>query len=161
MAIGDFHWKQMSALRDRHAKLATAFGHPEARSLVIRQQTLPAGSLFPVSTYQLIDPNPVITTVSPRTASAFSGISDVTIEVDDFQVKGVSHAYKALLQLGRDGTGFSYFVDAQLTPTGDGLVRGIECDFVSFTRESTLTFDFILRRRPDGRPQNTTQEYGI
>lgn len=157
----NLYWDQMVKLRDRHAQVASDFGHPNARSLVIRRQVLPPGSLMPVATYIQIAPNPIITTVAPRTAAQFNGVSGVTIEIDDFQVSGVSQQYAAVTVLGRDGTGYSYFVDAELNVAGDGLVRGLECDFVSFTRQSTLTYDFVLRRRPDGRPENTVREYGL
>jgi hypothetical protein len=157
----NFYWDQMVHLRDKHAQVATDFGHPNARSLVVRRQVLPTGTLMPIATYLKIEPNPIITTVAPRTAAQFQGVSGVSIEIDDFQVSGVSHQYTALTALGRDGTGYSYFVDAELNLAGDALVRGIECDFVSITRQSTLTYDFVLRRRPDGRPENTTREYGL
>lgn len=145
----DFY-QQMIALRDGIAPLATALGHPQARSLVIRHRYIPEGDTFTISTYLEIKPFPIVTTVGPSTLSAFQGISDVQIEKDDFEVKGLSRAYSELAQLGRDGTGYSYFVDGVLNPGKTAIASGIECDFVNITLSSALTWDLVLRRRSDG-----------
>ena len=144
----DFY-QQMQSLRDGIAPLAAVFGHPQARSLVVRHFYIPSGSATPSAEYLEIIPYPIITAVSPSTISAFQGISDVTIEKDDFEVKGISHVYSEIIQLGRNGTGYSYFVDGVLDSTKLTILSGIECNFVGITLNSTLTWDMVLRRRPD------------
>jgi hypothetical protein len=148
--MSDFY-HQMNLLRDRIAPLASQLGHPQARSLIVRRRYIPEGEQYPTSEFLEIKPFPIITTVSPSTISAFQGISDVQIEKDDFEVKGISHLYGEVAQLGRDGTGYSYFVDGVLNEGKTAIVSGIECDFVNISLSSTLTWDMVLRRRPDGR----------
>lgn len=145
----DFY-QQMQQLRDGMAGLPALFGHPEVRSLVIRRMYFPDGETVPRVEFIEINPRPRITFVSPRTIAAFQSVSDVQITMDDFQVKGISTAYTAE-QLGKQGTGYSYFVDGVLNNDRTAVVSGIECDFVGMTLGSTITWDMVLRRRPDGR----------
>jgi len=144
----DFY-QQMQSLRDGIAPLATVFGHPQARALVVRHFYIPSGSTIPSAEYLEINPHPIVTTVSPSTISAFQGISDVTIEKDDFEVKGISRVYGEIVELGRNGTGYSYFVDGVLDSGKTTIISGIECDFVGITLSSTLTWDMVIRRRPN------------
>lgn len=144
-------YQQMNYLRDRIAPVAAALHHPEARSLIVRRRYIPDGSTYPVSEFLEVKPFPIIRTMTPSTASAFQGISDVQIEKDDFEVKGISHVFTERDQLGRDGTGYSYFVDGVLNEGKTAIVSGIECDFVNIILSSAITWDMVLRRRPDGR----------
>ena len=144
----DFY-QQMQSLRDGVAPLAAVFGHPQARSLVIRRFYVAVGASVPSAEYLEVIPYPIVTTVSPSTIAAFQGISDVTIEKDDFEVKGISRVYGEIMELGRNGTGYSYFVDGVLNAGKTAIASGIECDFVGITLSSTLTWDMVIRRRPN------------
>ncbi len=145
-------YEQMQGIRDAMTQVAAGQGHPLCRSLVIRRRYLPEGETMPVTEFLEVDPRPIITTVSPRTAAAFQSVSGVQIEVDDFQAKGISRRY-SFQQIGRDGSGYSYFVDGVLNQDKTAILLGTECDFVAATTGSALTWDLVLRRRPDGRNQ--------
>lgn len=129
--------EQMIALRDRIAPLAGAFGIPTARSLIIQRRE--KGK----SEYLEIDPKPIIDRVPPSLAQAFN--TNQQIKIDDLQVSGITRRYPRECIVG---TGISYFIDAQLLL--DRIVGGFEAEFVSI-EELPLTWNLILRRRPDER----------
>lgn len=129
--------EQMIALRDRVAPLAGAFGIPTARSLIIQRREKNR------SEYLEISPKPIIDRVPPFLAQAFN--TSQQIKIDDLQVSGITRRYPREWIVG---TGISYFVDAGLLL--DRIVGGFEAEFVSI-EELPLTWNLILRRRPDER----------
>ncbi len=133
--------EQMVELRDRIAPLASEFGISTSRSLVISRRVL-GGEKFQIQ-YLEIEPKPIIERVPPSLASSFN--SNQQIKIDDLRVFGVSRKYQREWIIG---TGISYFVDAQLL--GDKVSGGFEAEFVSI-EELPLTWNLILRRRPDER----------
>ena len=123
--------------RDRSASLATQFGLPEARSLVVVKRS--AASV----TYLEIDPRPNISRMNPKLIDFYSKLSSVQLELDDFQV----FISKTYTQSQIDGRGVSYLVDATLiggVPSG-----GIECDRIlgMDIEEQDLHWKLLLRRR--------------
>lgn len=133
--------QQMIALRDRIAPLSGAFGIPTARSLVIQRRFQGEGKAR--IDYLEIDPKPIIERVPPSIAQAFN--SNQQIKIDDLQISGISRKYPREWVVG---TGISYFVDSQLLL--NRIVGGFEAEFVSVD-ELPLTWNLILRRRPDER----------
>lgn len=129
--------EQMIFLRDRIAPLASAFGIPTARSLIIQRREKSR------SEYLEIEPKPIIDRVPPSLAQAFN--TNQQIKIDDLQVSGITRRYPREWIVG---TGVSYFIDAQLLL--DRIVGGFEAEFVSI-EELPLTWSLILRRRPDER----------
>jgi hypothetical protein len=143
---GDFY-QQMGALRQLVAPLAQAFRHPDARSLVIRRRYVPAGETMPITDYLAIIPWPLITTVEPKLGSAFQGQQDIVIEITDFQVKGIDRSvYTSDLLVG---SGLSYFIDAEISPSGDSLRGGTECEYIALRSATALTYDLILRAKSE------------
>ena len=134
---------QMIALRDLAAPLAT--GVPTIRSLILQRRERPAGQIMMQTVFVVLHPKPHIATLSPKLAAAFQS-SGLTLEIDDFQVRGISRAYgyEELV-----GTGITYWVDGVLNEEGTAIVEGIACDFVTITHGKTLCWDMILRRKPD------------
>ena len=135
--------EQMIALRDSVAPLAGAFGIPTARSLVIQRRWVALGDSG--VDFFLIDPKPIIERVPPYIAQAFNGNQQIQIKIDDLQVSGITRRYPRELIVG---TGISYFVDSQLLL--NQVIGGFEAEFVSID-ELPLTWNLILRRRPDER----------
>lgn len=129
--------QQMIALRDRVAPLAGAFGIPTARSLIIQRRE--RGK----TEYLEVDPKPIIDRVPPNLVQTSN--SNQQIKIDDLQVSGISRRYPREWIVG---TGISYFVDAVLLL--DRISGGFESEFVSI-EELPLTWNLILRRRPDER----------
>ncbi|MBD1995298.1 hypothetical protein H6G00_01465 [Leptolyngbya sp. FACHB-541] len=138
--------EQMIDLRDLAAPLAEIFGVPTVRGLVIQHRYSSDISPIPVETLYEIEPHPVIVTANASLGQAFSGAQNITIEIDDFQIKGISrrYTYEQLV-----GTGINYWVDAKLHPLTKRRIGGVECDFVAILQGNTLTWDLILRRKPD------------
>lgn len=136
---------QMVDLRDLAAELAE--GVPTIRSLIVRKRVKEPGYTLLKTTFLEISPKPHIVTVSPRLAGAYQN-SSLVLEIDDFQVNGIStrYGYNDLV-----GTGISYFVDGVLNDEKTVLVSGIECDFIDITHSKGLCWDMILRRKPDER----------
>jgi hypothetical protein len=137
--------EQMVALRDSVAPLAGAFGIPTARSLVIQRRWVAPGEGKTRIDYLEIDPKPIIERVPPYIAQAFNGNQQIQIKIDDLQVSGITRNYPRELVVG---TGISYFVDSQLLL--NRVIGGFEAEFVSID-ELPLTWNLILRRRPDER----------
>ncbi len=136
--------EQMISLRDRIAPLADVFGIT-ARSLVIQRRWLAPGEEKTRIDYLEIDPKPIIERVPPSIAQAFNGSQQIQIKIDDLQISGITRRYPREWVVG---TGISYFVDAQLLL--DRVIGGFEAEFVSID-ELPLTWNLILRRRPDER----------
>jgi hypothetical protein len=140
---------QLIAFRDMAACMAGEFSIHTPRSLIIKRMVVPDGETVPVIEYQEINPKPVILTADPKTASAFNSPQNViSIEIDDLQVKGISRKYS---EADLVGTGVEYFIDGQLDSTGAILTGGVRCDFIAITRTAALTWDMLLRRKPDQR----------
>lgn len=135
--------EQMIDLRDRIAPLSGVFGIPTARSLIIRRRWLPPGEESMRVDYLEVNPQPIIDRVAPSLAAAFN--TSLQVKIDDLQVSGISRRYPREWIIG---TGVSYFIDAQLLM--DRIVGGFEAEFVSVD-ELPLTWNLILRRRPDER----------
>lgn len=135
--------EQMIGLRDLVAPLAGAFGIPTARSLIIQRRWLPTDEEKMRVDYLEVQPNPIIDRVPPSIAAAFN--TNLQVKIDDLQVSGISRHYPREWVVG---TGISYFIDAQLLM--DRIVGGFEAEFVSVD-ELPLTWNLILRRRPDER----------
>jgi len=136
--------QQMVGLRDSVAPLAGVWGIPTVRSLILRKR-FASDTEGLVTEFVEITPRVHIDTVSPRLANAFQ--SSIQIEIDDFQVSGISRSYS---RSDLVGTSIAYFVDGVLTDDGSAIASGIECDFIAIT-ESSLTWDLILRRKADDR----------
>lgn len=138
--------EQMQGVRDLTAVLACDFGVPTIRTLVIRKRVKMPGQTQIVTSFVEITPTPAIDFVGPRLAGAFQA-ANITLEMDDFQVSGVSCVYA---RNDLVDTGLSYFVDGVLSPDGTQILSGIECDFISITQD-TLCWKLVLRRKPDHR----------
>jgi hypothetical protein len=135
---------QMVGLRDMTAKLSASFGVPVVRSLVLRRRINRSGVI--VTSFVEISPQPVIDLVGPRLASAFQN-SSIVLEIDDYQISGISRSYSRSEIVD---TGITYFVDGVLSEDKTTLLSGIECDFISILEE-TLCWRLVLRRKPDQR----------
>ncbi|KYC42069.1 hypothetical protein WA1_18885 [Scytonema hofmannii PCC 7110] len=135
--------ERMASLRDRVARRASELEIPTARSLIIQRRWLPADSNEMAIAYLEIDPKPIIDRVSPTLAAAFN--TSQQIKIDDLLVSGISRRYPKEHIIG---TGISYFVDSQLL--FDRIAGGFEAEFV-IINELPLTWNLILRRRPDER----------
>jgi hypothetical protein len=136
----------MVALRDSMPPLSQDFGVHTARNLILQHRVRPIGSSVFVTQFTTVAAQ--IETVSPRLSAAFQN-SNIVLEVDDFQLRGISRF------LTRDqlvDTGITYFVDGVLNADRSVVISGIECDFISITEE-TLTWTLILRRKGDHRNQ--------
>ncbi|MDJ0705118.1 MAG: hypothetical protein QNJ46_17690 [Leptolyngbyaceae cyanobacterium MO_188.B28] len=149
---------QMRFVRDR--SLITFgwqdyYGVPTVRSLVIRKRQVVGGKMQ--EEYIDIQPKPVITTVDEKQVGTPFNES-IQIEIDDFMVKGVSRQGCGYDFLNFRDTGVEFWVDAQLLGGWNGpvwtpyqIVGGIPCDFLAITKSNTLTWDLLLRRKPDDR----------
>ncbi|MEW6494503.1 MAG: hypothetical protein AB1589_18600 [Cyanobacteriota bacterium] len=137
--------EQMVALRDSVAPLAGAFGISTARSLVIQRRWVAPTEGKTRVDYLDINPKPIIERVPPAIAQAFNGVGQIQIKIDDLQINGITRHYPREWIVG---TGISYFVDSQLLM--DRVIGGFEAEFVSID-ELPLTWNLILRRRPDER----------
>ena len=124
---------QMVKMRDRAAALATRFGIPNVRSLIIRTRTS-NGNIV----YKEIIPTPIITEIS-NSSERMNGISGISGSSQIFEVKGVSRKY-SLVELEYEA--LDYVVDGKVDQ--DQLtVVGITCQLVSVTEKST-TWDLRL-----------------
>lgn len=142
----DFY-QQMGSLRRLVAPLGQVFKHPDVRSLVIRRRYVPEDEEIPITEYLVIEPWPVITTVEPSLGSAFQGQQDIVIEITDYQVQGIDR--KQYEQTALVGSGLSYFVDAEISPSGDSIRGGTECEYIALRFATALTYDLILRAKSE------------
>ncbi len=134
----------MVGLRDLTAPLAV--GLPNITPLILRKRILVPGDTYPTTAHIVIEPQPYVSIATPKLASAYQALG-ITIEVDDIEVRGVSQRHP---RTDLVGTGISYWLDATLSSDGKSLIGGYECDFVGIV-DNTLTWDMVLRRKPDDR----------
>lgn len=126
---------------DLTAETTSIFGHPDSRSLIVirRHPGHPNEHLE-------VTPKPLITTISPRMASAYQAIRSIQLESTDFRVIGISASYTREQLVGR---GIHYLIDGELV---DGEpVGGKEADLVAGTqieRESHMSWSLVLRYKP-------------
>lgn len=126
--------QQMINLRDRGATLASKFGVPNVRSLVIitREEN--------EDRYLEIEPHPIINEVRSENQEV-EGLKSVTGITKTFEVKGISRKYSRE-QLEHHA--IDYIIDGKVK--FGKLISGITCRLISLN-EQTTTWEMTLEQR--------------
>lgn len=119
---------------------ASTFNTSATRSFIIGRRF--AGG---TNSYTRITPDPIISNLSPGDAESIPGLRNLTVEVPEFRVSGIS---KTLNSDDVFGSGTFYLIDAELVdgePEGGFIVDAIQGWEPS---ERELDYELLLKRRP-------------
>lgn len=129
-------FSELGHIRDMISPIAREMGVPFCRSLVMVYRNPMADQ------YIQVQPNPITNQLTSKMAAVVSQISEVELDTNDFEIKGISrenHSYQQIRNA-------DYFiVDGEVSSEGI-LTPGIICDFVSIS-EQALGWDLVLKRR--------------